>query len=108
MPFPKHYPPPRGKKPTEQPPPQTPEKPSEKHPRESFRSNSQVICPGRHTFGKSCRIKSHPTVPGGRYCARHQKLCHRCEGSPRHKLTEKCHSCMDRWKKEEREAKKKN
>ncbi|OBT97362.1 hypothetical protein VE01_04397 [Pseudogymnoascus verrucosus] len=82
----------------------TPEQP----PQQSFRSSSQVLCPKRdkrRSGEKSCRIKAHPTVPGGRYCDRHQKLCRLCEGSPRHKITEKCPSCMIRWKKEELEKK---
>ncbi|ELR08296.1 hypothetical protein VC83_08360 [Pseudogymnoascus destructans] len=87
-------------------PKETPEQPLQ----QNFRSNSQVLCRGRDSRDsgiRSCRIKAHPIVPGGRYCARHQKLCHRCEGSPRHLLTEKCPSCMMRWKKEELEKKQK-
>ncbi|OBT51528.1 hypothetical protein VE04_08631 [Pseudogymnoascus sp. 24MN13] len=83
---------------------ETPKQP----PQQTFRSNSQVLCPdrpSRNSGKKGCRIKSHPTVPGGRYCDRHQKLCRRCEGSPRHKITQKCPSCMIRWKKEELEKK---
>ncbi|OBT46440.1 hypothetical protein VE00_03296 [Pseudogymnoascus sp. WSF 3629] len=86
----------------------TPKETPEQPPQQNFRSNSQVLCPGRDKRSsgiKSCRIKNHPTVPGGRYCDRHQKLCRRCDGMPRHKITEKCPSCMIRWKKEELEKK---
>lgn len=87
----------------------SPMKKPEKTPQQSYRSSKQVLCSGRDKGGiKSCRIKSHPTVPGGRYCSTHQKLCRRCEGSPRHRLTEKCPSCMMRWRKEEQEKNKKN
>ncbi|OBT74452.1 hypothetical protein VF21_06571 [Pseudogymnoascus sp. 05NY08] len=88
----------------------TPNKTQELPPQQNFRANSQVLCPGRDKKNsgiKSCRIKSHPTVPGARYCVSHQKLCRRCEGMPRHKITEKCPSCMIRWKKEELEKKQK-
>ncbi|KFX91712.1 hypothetical protein V495_06429 [Pseudogymnoascus sp. VKM F-4514 (FW-929)] len=87
-------------------PKQSPKESTKLPPKPTFRTNKQTKCSGEGSIGGGkCRLTTHHT--GVLYCSSHQKVCLRCEGSPRHLKTQKCHSCLRRWKQEEMDAKKK-